>query len=54
MTNNTNLKARYLAKMGKKKEAIKTMEKALEMGKNMQRTPRNFAQMENLLKEWKK
>jgi hypothetical protein len=40
--------------MGKKKEAINTMEKALEMGQNMQRKPRNLSQMENLLKEWKK
>ena len=40
--------------MGKKTEAIKTMEKALEMGKNMERTPRNYTSMENLLKEWKK
>lgn len=52
--NNTSLKAQYLDKLGKKNDAIKTMEKALEIGKNMERTPRNYSQMENLLKEWRK
>ncbi len=51
---NTGLKARLLAKLDKKKDAIKTLEKALKMAQNMERKPRNLSQTEALLAEWKK
>lgn len=50
---NTSLQAKFLAKEGKKREAVKTMEEALEMGKAMERTPFNFKEMKSLLAEWK-
>ncbi len=52
--NNTGLKARLQAKLGQKKDAIKTLEKAIELAQNMERKPRNLAQTEELLAEWKK
>lgn len=52
--NNIGLKARLLAKQGNKKDAIKTLEKAIEMAQSMESKPRNLAQTEELLAEWKK
>ena len=51
---NTTLKARYLEKMGKRKDAVKTMEEALKMAAEMESAPFNLGDMESLLKEWKK
>ena len=51
---NTSLHARYLLKMGSKKDAVKTMEMALKMGSKMDRKPFNYGEMEEMLKEWKK
>ncbi|UCF65176.1 MAG: DUF2911 domain-containing protein [bacterium] len=51
---NTTLQARFLEKMGKKKDAVKTMEEALKMATEMDRAPFNQAEMESLLNEWKK
>jgi len=51
---NTALKARYMEKMGKKKDAVKAMEEALKMAAEMERPPFNLGEMESLLKEWKK
>lgn len=51
---NTALQARFLEKMGKKKDAVKTMEEALKMAAEMDRAPFNQAEMESLLNEWKK
>ena len=51
---NTTLNARYMEKMGKKKEAVKTLEEALKMAAEMERPPFNLGEMELLLKEWKK
>lgn len=50
---NTNLEARILEKLGKKKEAIKLMEEAITMGKAMSQPPFNMADMEALLAKWK-
>jgi hypothetical protein len=51
---NTTLKAQYQEKMGKQKEAVKSMEEALKMAAEMERKPFNLAEMEELLKKWKK
>jgi hypothetical protein len=51
---NTSLQARFLAKSGNKKDAIKVMEAALEMGKKMENQPFNLKAMQDLLTEWKK
>jgi hypothetical protein len=51
---NTNLKARYLEKMGKRKDAVKTMETALKMAGEMENAPFNLADMKALLESWKK
>lgn len=45
-------KARLLAEMGRKDEAIKTGEKAIQVGK-AQTPPANTTGLENLLKEWR-
>jgi hypothetical protein len=50
---NTTLKAKYQEKMGKRKDAVKTMEEALKMAAEMERKPFNLAEMEELLKKWK-
>lgn len=47
-----NLKARILAEMGKKEEAIKTGEKAVEVGKKSN-PPANTSGIEQLLAQWK-
>ncbi len=51
---NTALLARVLDKDGKRKDAVKTLESALQMGKAMERVPFNIQDMEALLQEWKK
>ncbi len=50
---NLRIKAQYLAKMDKKKEAIATMEKAIEYGSKMENAPFDFDNMKKMLAEWK-
>lgn len=50
---NLRIKARLLEQMGKKKDAIALMEKALEKGKAMANKPFDFDDMQKLLNEWK-
>ncbi len=52
---NLNTKARLLAEMGRKDEAIATGEKAIQIGKSATPpvNPANVANLENLVKEWK-
>jgi hypothetical protein len=50
---NLRVKARLLEQMGKKKEAIALMEKAIEKGKAMENKPFDFDDMQKLLNEWK-
>ena len=52
---NLNTKARLLAEMGRKDEAITTGEKAIQVGKAATQpvNPANIANLENLVKEWK-
>jgi hypothetical protein len=50
---NMSLKARYLALDGQYDGARQVMEDALIMGKNLDRRPFNYQEMESLLKEWK-
>lgn len=49
---NLNTKARLLAEMGKKDEAITTAEKAIQVGKAAT-PPANTSNLETLVKEWK-
>ncbi|MDQ3181484.1 MAG: DUF2911 domain-containing protein, partial [Acidobacteriota bacterium] len=49
---NLNTKARLLAEMGRKDEAITTAEKAIQVGKATN-PPANTAGLETLVKEWK-
>jgi hypothetical protein len=51
---NSTVLARVQDKEGKRKEAIKTLEAALQMGKTMERIPFNIQDMEAMLQEWKK
>ncbi|HSP87085.1 MAG TPA: DUF2911 domain-containing protein [Ignavibacteriaceae bacterium] len=51
---NQRIKAQYLAKMDKKKEAIATMEKAIDYGSKMEEAPFDFDNMKKMLAEWKK
>ncbi len=51
---NLTLKARYLALDKKNKEAAKTMQEALDLGKKMEPQPWNYSEMEKLLQGWKK
>ena len=50
---NQRIKAQYLAKLDKKKEAITTMEKAIEYGSMMKNAPFDFDNMTKMLAEWK-
>ena len=50
---NLRVKARLLEQMGKKKEAIAFMEKAIEKGKKLDNPPFDFADMQKMLAEWK-
>lgn len=51
---NTRVKAQILAKLDKKKEAIATMEKAIDLGGKMQNPPFDFDNMKAMLADWKK
>lgn len=51
---NQRIKAQYLERMDKKKEAIAVMEKAIEYGSMMKNEPFDFDNMKKLLAEWKK
>lgn len=51
---NTRVKAQILAKLDRKKEAIATMEKAIDLGGKMQSPPFDFDNMKAMLVEWKK
>ncbi|GAB6282277.1 MAG: DUF2911 domain-containing protein [Ignavibacterium sp.] len=51
---NLKTKARLLEKLNQKSEAIKTMEKAIQLGKQMKTLPFDLTEMENLLQDWKK
>lgn len=51
---NLAVKAQLLAETGKKKDAIKLMEKAVAKGKAMDEPPFDLAQMEQKLNDWKK
>ena len=50
---NLSVKARFLANTGQIDGAKKLMEDALAMGREMERKPFNFEEMEAHLKEWK-
>lgn len=51
---NTRVKAQMLAKLDRKKEAIATMEKAIDLGGKMQSPPFDFDNMKAMLVDWKK
>jgi hypothetical protein len=51
---NQRIKAQYLAKMNMKKDAIATMEKAIDYGSKMENAPFDFDNMKKMLEEWKK
>lgn len=51
---NLKTKARLLEKLNQKNEAIKTMEKAIALGKQMKTPPFDLKEMEILLQDWKK
>ena len=51
---NQRIKAQYLAKMDKKKEAVAVMEKAIDYGSKMKDPPFDFDNMKKMLAEWKK
>jgi hypothetical protein len=50
---NTRIKAQLQNKLGKKDEAIATMNKAIELGAKMGDTPFDYERMKELLAEWK-
>ena len=51
---NTRVKAQIQNKLGMKKEAVATMEKAIDLGGKMQSPPFDFDNMKAMLAEWKK
>ena len=51
---NLRVKAQLLEKTGKRQEAVTIMEKAIAMGKEMKDPPFDFAQMQQMLADWKK
>ena len=51
---NYTIHAQLLKKEGEPKQAIKALEKAIEMGKSMEQPPYNISETEALLAEWKK
>lgn len=51
---NSRILAQYYAMMGKKSEAISTMENAIELGNKMPNTPFDFDRMKQMLADWKK
>jgi hypothetical protein len=50
---NSRILAQYFAKMEMKNEAVRTMEKAVEMGSQMEQPPFDFDNMKKMLEEWK-
>lgn len=50
---NSRILAQYFAKMEMKDEAVMTMEKAIEMGSQMEEPPFDFDNMKKMLAEWK-
>lgn len=50
---NMRIKAQLQAKLGKQKEAVATMEKAIELGSKMENAPFDFDGMKKLLADWK-
>lgn len=50
---NSRILAQYFAKMEMKEEAVATMEKAIEMGSQMEQPPFDFDNMKKILAEWK-
>lgn len=50
---NTRILAQYFEKMDKKKEAVSTLEKAIELGSKMSSPPFDFNSMKELLIKWK-
>ena len=51
---NTRVKAQIQYKLGMKKEAIATMEKAIQLGGKMDSAPFDYDNMKKMLVEWKK
>jgi len=51
---NTRIKAQIQNKLGMKKEAVVTMEKAIDLGSKMQNPPFDFDNMKAMLADWKK
>jgi hypothetical protein len=51
---NTRVKAQIQNKLGMKKEAVATMEKAIGFGNKMQNPPFDFEVMKAMLSDWKK
>jgi len=51
---NTRVKAQIQNKLGMKREAIATMEKAIDLGSKMENAPFDFDNMKSMLAEWKK
>ena len=51
---NTRVKAQIQQKLGMKKEAIATMEKAIQLGGKMDSVPFDYDNMKKMLVEWKK
>jgi len=49
---NVRIKAQLEAKLGQKDAAVKTMSKAIELGKAMENAPFDFDRMQELLAEW--
>jgi len=49
---NTRIKAQLEAKLGQKDAAVKTMTKAIELGKAMENAPFDLDRMQSLLAEW--
>jgi hypothetical protein len=50
---NMRIKAQLQAKLGKEKEAVATMEKAIDYGTKMESAPFDFDAMKKLLADWK-
>lgn len=51
---NTRVKAQIQNKLGMKKEAVATMEQAIDLGNKMQNPPFDFEIMKAMLSDWKK
>jgi len=49
---NTRIKAQLLEKLGKKEEAIATMQKAIKLGAEMENKPFDFDNMKKMLADW--